>query len=470
MPNSRALPAVHRLLDAPMLADARAGFGRLRVKRAITEVLARTRARLQAESAAAAPDTATLVRAVELALIEQGAAPMRAVVNATGTLLHTNLGRAQLPAAAAAAVTIAAQNTVNLEFDLSTGMRGHRDAEVAELLCQLTGAEAATVVNNTAAALLLTLNTLAQGEAVPVSRGELIEIGGSFRLPDIMARSGARLREVGTTNRTWARDYEEALLGGAAMVLRVHPSNYEVRGFTHREDDATLARLAHAYDRPFVVDLGSGALVDLSRFGAPREPLPQEVLAQGADLVMFSGDKLLGGPQAGLIVGKRALITRIDANPLKRALRLDKLGLTALAAVLKLYGEPDRLTSELPLLRQLGRPLDELHSFGAAVIAQLDGALPAGFTVELVTTTAQLGSGSQPLARIPSMAIALRSTATQGQGALLDKALRALRAGTPPVIGRIEEQRVLLDLRTIEDPLPLAAALRGLAHALQPNT
>lgn len=467
MTNTRALPALDALLRHPGLDDALAHWGRTRVKAAARDLLLAERTRLREQPALQAPSPDALAAAVLVALRSAGARPIAPVLNLSGTLIHTNLGRAQLPQVAADAIARAALGTVNLEFDLVTGQRGHRDAEVAALLCGITGAEAATVVNNNAAALLLVLNTLAEGRPVPVARGELIEIGGSFRLPEIMARSGARLLEIGTTNRTHARDYANALANDdAAMVLRVHPSNFEITGFVHQESDATLAALAHAAGRPYVVDLGSGALFDLTRFGIPMEPMPQQVLGAGADLVLFSGDKLLGGPQAGLIVGRADLIRRIDGNPLKRALRLDKLALTALAAVLKLYGEPDRLLNELPLLRHLARSVDALRATATHVRSSVASLLAAHFGVQVEDSAAQLGSGSQPSTRIASVALTFTPVPGSAATQRLTQFAARLRDARVPVIGRIQNGQLWLDVRTLDDPLALIESLREAAATL----
>jgi L-seryl-tRNA(Ser) seleniumtransferase len=470
MNNTRGLPALDQLLRAQPLHATITRWGRTRVRSAARMVLQQARDDLRTGHAQPAPSADALCAAVIATLRATTARPIAPLLNLSGTLIHTNLGRAQLPQVAADAVATAARATVNLEFDLRSGQRGDRDAEVAALLCELTGAEAATVVNNNAAALLLVLNTLAEGRAVPVARGELIEIGGSFRLPDIMARSGAMLREIGTTNRTHAKDYRAALAANeAAMVLRVHPSNFEITGFTHQESDSSLAGIAHDAGLPYVVDLGSGALFDLTRFGVPMEPMPQQVLAAGADLVLFSGDKLLGGPQAGLIVGRADLVQRVNANPLKRALRLDKLTLSALAAVLKLYGDPERLLQELPLLRHLGRDVAVLHATAERLQAHLAAAFAGQFDIAIEHGHAQLGSGSQPSTRIASVALAFRPCANRAGTRALEGLAATLRDTDPPVIGRIQNGQLLLDLRTLDDEASLVAALLEAAQRLRPR-
>jgi L-seryl-tRNA(Ser) seleniumtransferase len=377
---------------------------------------------------------------------------LRPVFNLTGTVIHTNLGRALLaePALAHLLTTQAAPN--NLEFDLDGGGRGERDAIVEELLTTLTGAEAATVVNNNAAAVLLTVAALAQGREVVVSRGELVEIGGAFRLPDVMAAAGAMLVEVGTTNRTHPQDYERALGPATGLVMKVHTSNYAVQGFTAAVDEATLARIAHARGVPLASDLGAGSLVDLTRHGLPHEPLPQERLAAGCDVVTFSGDKLLGGPQAGLLVGRRAAIERIRRCPLKRALRVGKLTLAALEATLRLYLRPERLAQDLPTLRLLTRPEAAIRARAEALRPLVAQAVAPRFAVEVAALQGQIGSGSLPVERLPSAGLAISAAARKGAGRALDALATALRGLPQPVIGRIAEDRLLLDLRCLEEP------------------
>ena len=395
-------------------------------------------------------DEGALVEAIAAWVGAARAPSLRKVFNLTGTVLHTNLGRAPLPQQALDAIAHVASGASNLEFDLATGRRGERDDHVEPWLRRLTGAVAATVVNNNAAALMLVLNTLAARREVLVSRGELVEIGGGFRLPQVMARAGCRLVEVGTTNRTHLADFAEAISPKTALLLKVHTSNYEVRGFTAAADPRALAALAKARGVPFVVDLGSGALVDLARFGLPHEPTPAEALAEGADLVTFSGDKLLGGPQAGMVVGRADLIAAIRRNPMKRAMRCDKLTLAALGAVLALYADPERLPDHLPALRWLTRPAAEIAAAAERLAPAVSGWLGTSVDVDVVAVQSQIGSGSLPVDLLPSFAVRLRpATAKRGSGRALDALAAALRGLAIPVIGRIAHGALLLDLRCL---------------------
>ncbi len=415
-----------------------ARFGREATLAAIRAELAR----LRAERRFHAPMLGILDAASD-ALNRRFAVSQRPVFNLTGTVLHTNLGRAPLPPEAAEAAAAALRSATTLEFDLATGRRGERDDHVRGLLRTLTGAEDATVVNNNAAAVLLILNTLALGRDVPVSRGELVEIGGSFRMPDIMARSGARLVEVGTTNRTHARDFQAAIGPETAMLMRVHQSNYAIAGFTAAVPLLELATIAHAAGLPCVDDLGSGSLIDLASWGLPHEPMPQESLAAGADLVCFSGDKLLGGPQAGLILGRAELIARLNANPLKRAMRLDKARLAALEHVLRLYLDPARLAERLPALRLLSRAPVAIEATARRVIQGVRAFFQSR-PVLVESCRSQIGSGALPVDLLPSFAITIG-------GSGLESAAGQLRALPRPVIGRISQGRLWLDCRCLEE-------------------
>ena len=456
---SPRLPSVDQVLRSPAAALAVDQFGRPAVVDAVRAALASARKDRQVlpgnELAAAA-----------LALLEARAQPsLRPVFNLTGTVLHTNLGRALLAQVAVDAAVSAMQTAVALEFDIASGRRGERDDHVRTLLCELTGAEDATVVNNNAAAVLLALNTLAKGRQTIVSRGELIEIGGAFRLPEIMSRAGTKLVEVGTTNRTHTRDYAGASGPTTALVLKVHPSNYRIEGFTTGVSAHELAGLARARGVPLMHDLGSGTLIDLSRFGLAHEPTVAEAVSDGADLVTFSGDKLLGGPQAGFIVGRRELLARINKNPMKRALRLDKVRLAALEATLKLYRDPDRLAQRLPTLRLLARPKDDIEALARRLQPALAAALGNDFTADLVACASQIGSGALPLETLPSAGLAVRPTAKRTAGQALALVAASLRALPIPVIGRIENQALILDLRCLEDEALFISNLSAFAKA-----
>jgi L-seryl-tRNA(Ser) seleniumtransferase len=451
MPNSASpLPSLDALLRMPAADALIARFGRTATTAALRTELGACRAARRFPTQAG-----TILDATADALARRFAVSQRPVFNMTGTVLHTNLGRAPLPQVAAAAAAEALASPTTLEFDLSTGHRGERDEHVARLLREITGAEAATVVNNNAAAVLLILNTLALEREVPVSRGELIEIGGAFRIPEIMARAGAVLREVGTTNRTHARDFRAAIGPQTALLMRVHQANFAIAGFTAAVPAAKLAEIAHAAGLSMVEDLGSGSLVDLAAWGLPHEPMPQESLAAGVDLVSFSGDKLLGGPQAGLVVGRAELIRRLNANPLKRALRLDKARLAALERVLLLYLNPDRLAAELPTLRLLSRPAEAIKTTAERVAERLRALWPDR-PVAVETCRSQIGSGALPVDLLPSHAVTVGGRALEA----LSVWLRSLPR---PVVGRLSEGRLWLDCRCLEpaDEAAFVAQLCG---------
>jgi len=452
------LPAVDRLLQQPELARLAQTIGHAFVKRGIQEALAAMRAAVR--SGAPGPDTATLLSDAALRARAQAVSRLRPVFNLTGTVIHTNLGRALLADEAVESVVATMQGYTALEYDLAGAGRGDRDAIVESLLQELTGAEAATVVNNNAAAVLLSLKALAARKEAVISRGELIEIGGAFRMPDIMRAAGCRLVEVGTTNRTHLRDYEVACGPKTGVIVKAHWSNYAITGFTSRVDDAELARIAHTHAVPYLVDLGAGALVDLSAFGLPREPLPQDSLAAGADVVTFSGDKLLGGPQAGLIVGRRDAIARIRKDPLKRALRVSKLTLAALEATLRVYASGHRLPERLPTLALLVRPRNEIEAACGRLRQPLADALGATFSVRCEPCASQIGSGSMPVERLPSAALVVRA-AGKARRSAIQRAEAHLRRLSIPVLGRIADGALWLDLRCLP-PRDEAAFLEDL--------
>ena len=452
------LPSVDRILHAEQTGELIARYGRPAVVEAIRAALERKRRRGTGASVAAVIEESAQSLAGDMQPSQ------RRVFNLTGTVLHTNLGRAPLPEEAITAAVQAMRDPTTLEYDIETGKRGERDSHVSRWLTRLTGAEAALTVNNNAGALVLALNTLAEGRETIVSRGELIEIGGSFRLPDIMARAGTRLREVGTTNRTHLADFAAAIGPQTGLILKVHTSNYAIQGFAAAVPSAKLAVLAREHAIPLIEDLGSGSLVDFERWGLPHEPTVAEALATGADLVTFSGDKLLGGPQAGLVVGRAELVERLARNPLKRALRLDKIRLAALEAVLRLYADPDRLAARLPALRLLARPAEEIRAAGERLLPVVERALQNAAEVRLVDTKSQIGSGALPISLLPSTALSLRPLDHRSSAAV-EILARTLRMLSTPVIGRIEAGCVLLDLRCLEDETRFLAQLDALRSA-----
>jgi L-seryl-tRNA(Ser) seleniumtransferase len=448
-PIDECIAAAERELDGHQLSR---DYLKMLVRRAQDSI----RAEIASDAADLPRDRAGMLGRVTAAVRSAFAADEPAlapVVNATGVVLHTNLGRALLAEEAIAAVVQAARAPVNLEYDLASGARGDRDALIEGELCALTGAEAATVVNNNAAAVLLALSALAAGREVIVSRGELIEIGGSFRIPEVMAQSGALLREVGTTNRTHPRDFIAAIGPETALLMKVHPSNYRVVGFTSEVTLAELAAIGREHGIEVVEDLGSGALVDLAAFGLPREPLVSESVAAGAGLVTFSGDKLLGGPQAGIIVGRRGLVERLKAHPLKRALRCDKLTLAALSATLRIYLRSRSIAGAIPTLRMLTRPPDELDRVASEAREIIAGRIGPGFAIEIVPSTSEIGSGSLPTHQLPSRALAITHPSLSP-----DAIAARFRRTRPPVIGRISEGVFQLDMRTVSNVSMLAVA------------
>lgn len=455
----RMLPSIDRLLLG--IDDAVEVYGHHAVTKALREVIQERRKRIINGRSSNTDEYS--IRQAACQILEHSTVPrLRRVFNLTGTVLHTNLGRAILPAVAIEAIKSVAADYSNLEFDLDNGERGDREAHVESLLCELTGAEAATVVNNNAAAVLLVLNTLAMNQEVPVSRGELVEIGDSFRIPEVMQRANCTLVEVGATNRTHLNDYRAAINDQTALLMKVHTSNYKIEGFAKEVSETELANLAAEFELPFVMDLGSGSLVDFARFGLPREPTAAHVLSQGADIVTFSGDKLLGGPQSGLIAGKADLIRRIKANPLKRALRVDKMTLAGMTEVLKLYRNPDKLQQALPTLNHLTRSQEDIRSQAKRIVPALLKALGKRYRVEVVDAASQVGSGSLPTRTIPSAAIGIRSdTAGEDITRSLSAAFRKLPI---PVIGHVHKCVLLFDLRCLDDEAGFVSQLESLPN------
>ncbi len=462
----REIPSVDRLLNHPKSEPLLARLNREYVTQQCREILDELRSALRQGKDVATEefkDERILSRLEQRLCFDREPRLIR-VVNATGTVLHTNLGRAILPQNALDALCRAGGNTVNLEYDLEKGARGKREEMIEKLLRELTGSEAATVVNNNAAAVLLGLNTIANGKEVIVSRGELIEIGGSFRIPEIMAKSGATLKEVGSTNRTHPEDYEKAIGKKTALLLKVHTSNYKIVGFSSEVGLEELVSIGKKHKIPVMEDLGSGALIDLTRYGLPKEPVVAERVTLGADIITFSGDKVLGGPQAGLVVGKKIWLQQMNKNPLHRALRCGKLTLAALEATLKLYQQSADVVAEIPTLRAFTRSLKEIEEMGERILPALKEALGEGFDLALQDATAQIGSGALPMEEIPSKAIAIQH---QGMGA--ERIAGKFRAANPPILGRIKDDRFLLDLRAIFDPGDLIPNFSTMNEAVNPN-
>ena len=432
----RKLPSVDKLLQAEPISALEQAHGREMLVEAIRAALDHWRERIL--KGASAPPTPEILATIQERLIEATRPTLVPVINASGVILHTNMGRAPLSPATLAAMSEIGAGYSNLEFDLLAGERGSRYVHAERLLCRLTGAEAALVANNNAGALLLILIALAQGREVIISRGQLVEIGGGFRIPEVMAQSGARLVEVGTTNRSYLRDYESAIAEQTALLLRVHSSNFRVVGFTHEVELAELITLGRERHLIVADDLGSGALLDTSVYGLAHEPMVQESIAAGADLVCFSGDKLLGGPQAGLIVGKKALVERLKRHPLMRALRVDKTTLAGIQANLLHYLKGEALR-EIPIWRMIAQPLNEIEARAASLAARLG---EAGIAAEIINGASTVGGGSLPGETLPTRLLALRADSPDALAA-------KLRAGRPPVVARIQDDLLLFDLRTV---------------------
>ncbi len=456
----RLLPSVDKVLRHSGLLIQK--WGRIRVTDCLRNELTRIRA-LPINDFRQEVTLDEIIKIVENRLLMSDESSFRRIINLSGIVLHTNLGRALLPKKAIEAVVSVASCPTNLEYDLKSGGRGERDHHVEQLICELTGVEAATVVNNNAAALLLVLNTLADQKEVPVSRGELVEIGGAFRIPDIMIRSGCKLVEIGTTNRTHLCDYESTINHRTALLLKVHTCNFRVEGFTAAVEENKLSVLAKQNGIPLVVDLGSGNLIDMDKLGLPREPIVSKAVTDGADIITFSGDKLLGGPQCGIISGRRDLINRIRKNPLKRALRPDKMIYAALAEVLKLYRNPCELEKELPTIRFLKRSVVEIEAQAKRLVPQLSAVLPDDYSVSADICNSQIGSGALPVENIPSYGLIVSAV----NDARLIQLLNAFRKLPCPVVGRLSKGKLILDIRCMELETQFSTQLSELADLLK---
>lgn len=457
----RRLPAVDELLRHPPVAETIGTFPRALVVRAVRNVLDRSRRAIlsdQASGVSRPPDEAVLVQEILDEIRGMAAYTLQRVINGTGIIVHTNLGRSLLCQEALERLQLIGSGYSNLEYDLEAGSRGSRYVHAEAILREITGADGALAVNNNAGAVLLVLNTLAQGREVVVSRGELVEIGGSFRIPDVMARSGARLREVGCTNRTHLEDYRSAIGPETALLLKVHASNYQIVGFTAEVDLASLVALGRTHNLPVMEDLGSGCFVDLSRFGLRGEPVVQDSVRSGVDVITFSGDKLLGGPQAGIILAREEIIERLRKNPLARALRVDKFTLAALEATLRLYRDEEAAVRTIPTLRMIALDLGTLATRAQSLADRIQAALGSEVEVAVVDGASQVGGGALPVQNLASKLVAF--TSGERSAAKLET---LFRGNQPPIIGRVEQDRFLLDVRTLQpgdDEAIVAAATR----------
>lgn len=462
----RSLPAMDAMLLHKEVVTLKQEYGDTWVKTQLSNLLNQAREHIGQQSRlpefCATPEL--LIQALTDELLNSQRHSLPSVWNLTGTILHTNLGRSQLSEAAITAVTKVMRYPTPLEFELEAGKRGHRDQAIGKILQQLTGSESCCLVNNNAAAVLLMLSSVAAGKEVIVSRGELVEIGGAFRIPDIMRQAGCTLVEVGSTNRTHLRDYEAAITENTAAIMKVHTSNYHIQGFTCAVDEKSLAVLCQQHQLPLISDLGSGALTDLSQFGLGAEPTPQKMLSDGVNLVSFSGDKLLGGPQAGLIVGDSSLVKKLQQHPLKRALRCDKMTLAALEATLLLYRNPKRLNQQLPMLRKMSRSLTELAQLSQQMMAELPESFSPYFTLAITACETQVGSGSQPETLIESLALTFTPTAKTGYR--IHQLEQKFKQQVRPIIGRISNNQYWLDLRGAEQEKELMSALRQVGQTL----
>ncbi len=462
----RSLPAMDNLLLNSTVLKLRQEYGEAWVKQQLSMLLNQARAHIAEREVlprfCATHDT--LIKTLAEQLLAAQRHSLQAVWNLTGTILHTNLGRSQLAESAISAVTKVMRYPTPLEFELEAGKRGHRDQAIGKILQQLTGSQSCCLVNNNAAAVLLMLSSVAAGKEVIVSRGELVEIGGAFRIPDIMRQAGCTLIEVGSTNRTHLKDYQEAITDNTAAIMKVHTSNYHIHGFTSAVDEKALAQLCQQHKLPLLSDLGSGALTDLTEFGLGDEPTPQKMIQDGVNLISFSGDKLLGGPQAGLIVGDTELIDKLQQHPLKRALRCDKMTLAALEATLLLYRNPKALNNELPMLRKMSRPVAELEQLGQLLMVELPEFFAPHFNLAIVPTQTQVGSGSQPDTLLESLALTF--TPTSKSRYPVHQLEQKFKQSPRPIIGRVSNNQYWLDLRGSEQEVRLINALREVGQKL----
>jgi len=440
----KQLPSVDRILRDKEISRLFDKYSRSEAVNIVRQVLAKFREKILSGKFTEDISYSEVISEILHAASEQNMLNLKRVINATGVVLHTNLGRAVLCESARKAILNIAQNYSNLELNLDTGKRGHRYDAVEEILTRLTGAESALVVNNNASAVLLALNTIAKGKEVIVSRGQLVEIGGSFRIPDIMGQSGAKLVEVGTTNKTYVKDYEGVITGDTALLLNVHTSNYCILGFTHTTSIKELSELSKKYELPVMSDLGSGCLIDLSKFGLPYEPVVKQVIEDGADVVTFSGDKLLGGPQAGIIVGKKKYIEEMKRNPLTRAIRIDKMTIAALEATLREYLDIDSVVENIPVIRMLTCSKEILKERALKLVELLDISNAA--VVEISEAVSQVGGGSLPQAVLPTNVVVIKPEEIS-----VEALAKKVRMSNPAVIGRVKKNSLLLDMRTVKD-------------------
>lgn len=461
----KRIPAVGRILGSPEFAEISQTFTRNLTLKAVHRVLENLRKKVESDPSVQDFSIFEMDRILEDVRAELkvlGSSKLRPLINATGVVVHTNLGRSILAESVLDKFRPVAGGYSNLEYDLEKGKRGSRYSLVEGILKELTSAEAAMVVNNNAAAVLVSLDTLARGREVVVSRGQLVEIGGSFRIPDVMRRSGARMIEVGTTNKTHLRDYEEVIGTETALLLKVHQSNFQVVGFTKQVETHELVELARKYSIPVMEDLGSGCLVDFSRYGLTKEPTVQEALAAGVDLVTFSGDKMLGGPQAGIILGRKGLVEAIRKNQLSRALRIDKLTLLALEETLRLYRDENTAVREIPTLRMITQPYKELSAKARRLLRMIGVLKSTKFHLELIDGNSKVGGGAMPLFAMPTRLLCIKPGDVSA-----NRIEESLRGYDPPIIGRVEKDQVLLDLRTIQDGelRVVAEAIRSIAES-----